>query len=78
MLWSRKDALRVPIGALFRGQDGGWHAFKLDGSRARDTALEIGHINDEYGEVLSGLDAGDVVIVNPSGSIIDGARVSPR
>ena len=78
VLWSRKDALRVPIGALFRGQDGGWHAFKLDGSRARDTALEIGHINDEYGEVLSGLDAGDVVIVNPSGSIIDGARVSPR
>lgn len=78
VLWSKQDTLRVPIGALFRGQDGSWRAFVVDGSRARERPLKIGHINDQFGEVLSGLEAGDEVIVNPSGSLSDGARVSPR
>lgn len=78
VLWSDPNALRVPIGALFRGPGGDWRVFALDGGRARERAVRIGHLNDEFAEVLSGLDEGDRVILNPAGSLSDGARVQSR
>ena len=78
VLWSSKDVLRVPIGALFRGEDGGWAVFVDGGGRAEQTAIEIGHVNDEFGEVLSGLSEGDSVVLNPGNTLEDGARISPR
>lgn len=78
ILWSRSDALRVPIGALFRGADRAWYAFVVDGGRARQRRLAIGHINDEFGEVLTGLAAGESVVLNPSNSLRDGARITSR
>jgi len=78
VLWRGKDVLRVPIGALFRGGDGGWRAFVDDGGRARERKLRIGHVNDEYGEVLSGLSAGELVVLNPGNAIADGARIRRR
>ena len=78
ILWSRKDALRVPIGALFRGADGGWSAFVVEGGRARERKLKIGQINDEFGEALGGLSLDDVVVLHPANALKDGARVAPR
>lgn len=78
VLWSRPDALRVPIGALFRGANGGWRAFVIEGRRARERALRIGNINDDFGEVLGGLNESDVVILNPGNALGDGKRVKPR
>ncbi len=78
ILWSRGDALRVPIGALFRGADGEWHAFEIVGGRARDRKLKIGQINEEWGEVLGGLAQDAAVVVNPSKTLMDGARIKPR
>ena len=78
ILWSTKDALRVPIGALFRGDDGGWRVFLVDGGRARERAVKLGHVNDEYAEVLDGLAKGDEVVVNPGNALEDGKRISPR
>ena len=78
ILWSTKDALRVPIGALFRGNDGGWRVFVVDGGRARERALKLGHVNDEYAEVLDGLAKGDEVVLNPGNTLEDGKRISPR
>ena len=78
ILWSRADAIRVPIGALFRGADGGWRVFVLERGRAREQAVRIGHINDEFGEVLDGLSDGQPVILNPGSDLADGARVKPR
>lgn len=78
VLWASDDALRVPIGALFRGADGGWHVFVLDAGRARDRAVRIGHLNDDFGEVISGLDEGAIVVLNPAGSLRDRARARPR
>jgi HlyD family secretion protein len=77
-LWSRKDALRVPIGALFRAPDGGWRVFVVEAGRARERAVRIGKINTEYGEVVSGLAEGNRVILNPGNGIEDGGRVRPR
>ncbi len=74
VIWSSPDALQVPIGALTRfGEQ--WGAFLVDGSRARRRTLQIGHRNDEFAEVLSGLHAGDRVILHPSDTIADGVRV---
>lgn len=78
ILWSRSDALRVPIGALFRGADGGWRAFVNERGRARQRKLTIGHLNDEFGEVLAGLADGEAVVLNPSNSLEDGARIAAR
>lgn len=77
-LWETPAALRVPIGALFRGGDGGWRVYALAAGRARITRVRIGHINDEFAEVLGGLAAGQTVILNPGSQVADGRRVSPR
>jgi HlyD family secretion protein len=78
ILWSKNDALRVPIGALFRGGDGAWRVFVAEAGRARQRKLALGHINDEFGEVLSGLSEGDVVVLNPNNAMKDGARITAR
>lgn len=78
ILWSDGNALRVPLGALFRGPDGGWRVFAVDGGRARERAVRVAHINDEYGEVLEGLAEGDTVVLNPGSSVREGARVTIR
>lgn len=78
VLWSRNDALRLPIGALFRGADGEWHAFEIVGGRAVDRKLSIGQINEEWAEVLGGLGEGAQVVVNPSKTLTDRTRVKAR
>lgn len=77
-LWSSPDALRVPVGALFRGRGGGWHVFVVESGRARDRAVRIGHINEQFGEVLAGLAQGDRVVLNPGNRVEDGVRVRRR
>ena len=78
ILWSKPDVLRVPIGALFRGADGGWRVFALEQGRAREKTVRIGRINDEFGEVLAGLTKESTVVLNPGGSLEDGMRVTAR
>lgn len=76
--WSEANALRVPVGALFRGPDGGWRAFVVKDGRAWERAVKIGHINDEYGEVLGGIAEGEEIVLNPGSSMRDGVRVTRR
>ena len=78
IVWSKPDALRVPIGALFRGKNGDWHVFLANGGRARERAVTIDHINDTYGEVLGGLAEGDSVVLNPANDLKEGARIKAR
>ncbi|MHA6332835.1 efflux RND transporter periplasmic adaptor subunit [Qipengyuania sp. CAU 1752] len=78
ILWSAKSALRVPVGALFRGPEGGWQALVVEGGRAALHDVKIGRLNEDYGEVLGGLAKGAMVILNPSGAIADGSRVRER
>ena len=76
-VWSRDDALRVPIGAIFRsGAD--WHVYVVSGSRAIEQPVEIGRINDEHAEVLGGLEERDEVILNPGNRVADGRRITRR
>jgi HlyD family secretion protein len=78
IVWQRPDVLRVPIGALLRGQNGAWAAYVVEQGRAVRRGLEIGQINDQWGEVRSGLNAGERVVVNPTPGLTDGARVQAR
>ncbi|WP_417323045.1 efflux RND transporter periplasmic adaptor subunit [Erythrobacter aureus] len=78
ILWREDAVVRVPVGALFRGSEGGWQVFVEADGRARRRDVAIGHLNDDFAEVRDGLEAGERVVLNPSGNIEDGTRVSPR
>lgn len=78
LLWSKADALRVPIGALFRGTDGEWRVFVITGDRARQRKVKIAHIDDQFAEVLGGLSENQQVVINPGNSLTDGARIKAR
>jgi HlyD family secretion protein len=70
--------LRVPIGALFRGPDGGWRVFVVERGRTIERSVKIGHLNDEFGEVIDGLAENQSVVLNPGGSIASGSKVQSR
>ena len=76
--WSRPDAVRVPIGALFRGADGEWRVFVVARGHAEERAIEVGQMNELYGEVLRGLREREIVAINPSGSLRSGTRLRSR
>jgi HlyD family secretion protein len=76
-VWSSDGVLTVPVSALFR-KGGEWAVYEVDAGRARTTAVEIGHRNAQVAEVISGLTAGDSVVLHPSDRVRDGARVAQR
>jgi HlyD family secretion protein len=72
--WSADDVLRVPAGALFQ-RAGVWHAFVVEGGRARLREVKAGQGNGLETEILAGLAEGDRVVVYPGDRVADGARV---
>lgn len=71
------DALRVPLGALFRiGQD--WAVFRVVEGSAVTTTVELGARNAVHAEVLSGLEESDQVVLHPSDKVTDGTQIEPR
>jgi HlyD family secretion protein len=76
VIWENPDTLRAPAGALFQ-RSGSWHAYVVDGGRARLRVVKTGRSNGVETEVLEGLSAGDRVIVYPGDKVSDGTRVAP-
>jgi HlyD family secretion protein len=76
-IWQTDDAIRVPLGALFR-IDATWTAFVVRDGRAVSTPISIGQINSTDAQVLSGLNEGDRVVLHPSDRIRDGTRINER
>jgi len=65
------------VAALFRqGED--WAVFVVRDGRATAMPVTIGHRNERTAELLSGLSAGDQVVLHPSDPIVDGAAVAER
>ncbi|TWA96174.1 efflux RND transporter periplasmic adaptor subunit [Bradyrhizobium stylosanthis] len=75
--WSAQAALTVPVSALFRKADQ-WAVFVDENGRAKSSLVQIGHRNNRVAEVLSGLAAGDRVVLHPSDRIVDGGRIAQR
>ena len=76
-LWKGEGVLSIPIGALFRdGSD--WATFVVQDGRARLRIITLGERNQSLAQVLSGLEAGDRVILHPSDLVADGTAVGHR
>jgi HlyD family secretion protein len=75
--WQGDNVLTIPSSAAFRQGDG-WATFVAADGRARLRMVELGHRSASEIEITRGLTAGDVVIVHPSDSVRDGARVATR
>jgi len=75
--WQADEVLMAPMSALFRSGDD-WAAYVDDAGTARLTPLRIGHQNGREAEVLSGLEAGDRVVLHPSDTIQDGSALAIR
>jgi len=71
------NALRIPLGALFR-QGVGWATYKVVDGRAVLTPVATGISDENFRVVTAGLDAGDIVILFPGPEVADGAHVAPR
>jgi HlyD family secretion protein len=71
------DAVKVPVGALFREGDQ-WAVFVADGSRAAKRAVKVPRRNGVEALVEAGLQPGERVIVYPSDALKDGSRINPR
>jgi len=76
-VWSSDDVLTVPVTALFRKGDN-WAVFAVKNGRARSTIVAVGHRNNRTAEIISGLSAGDQVILHPSDRVTDGVAVAHR
>lgn len=74
-LWKGEGVLSIPVGALFRdGSD--WATYVVQGGRARLRIITLGERNESFAQVLSGVTAGDQVILHPSDLVADGTAVS--
>jgi HlyD family secretion protein len=72
-----KNALRVPLGALFRRGER-WAVYKVVDGRAVATDVEVAQADGRFRAIAAGLAEGDQVIVFPSAQIADGVRVKAR
>ena len=75
VLWESDSVLKAPASALFRRGDR-WALFALEGGRARERAVTIGHESSTEAEIRAGLQPGEMVIRHPTDRIHDGTRVT--
>ena len=77
ILWEEDEVLQVPSSALFRRGDQ-WAVFVVDGEFARLRNVQLGRRSGLTAQILSGVEAGELVITHPDDSIEAGVRVSRR
>jgi len=77
VIYREKNALKVPVGALFR-EGAGWAVFAVDGERAHRRAVKVARRNNFEAMVVDGLKASDRVVVYPSDALKDNSRVEVR
>jgi HlyD family secretion protein len=72
----KKDVLKVPRTALFRGDKNQWRVFTVSNEKAALTPVTLGIVNDEEAEVTGGLRDGDSVVVAPPRGLKAGDRIT--
>ncbi len=72
-----ENAIRVPLGALFR-QGNDWAVYVLKDGKAVQTLLQLGRFSPKFAEVTAGLDEGAKVVVYPNDRISDGVLIVDR
>lgn len=72
-----ENVVLVPLSALFRvGEE--WHVYVVIDAAATDRSVRIGKRNASHAQILSGLQAGEEIILYPGDNVEEGARVRPR
>ena len=76
-LWRDVSTLAVPVSALFR-TNGEWTVFVIEDDRALRRPVDIGRRNALAAQVLSGLEAGEIVVLHPGDRVRDGVKIVDR
>ena len=76
-VWHSDDVLLVPAGALFR-EGNAWKTYVFRDGAAKLTPIVAGHSDGRLTEVLSGVVAGDEVLLHPPDTVKDGTSVTRR
>ncbi len=71
----KENTLVVPRSALFRRTDGQWQVFAVRRGRTQLQAVQAGLMNDEFVEILEGLEEGERVVLAPENNLSAGTRV---
>jgi HlyD family secretion protein len=74
VLWEGDQVLQVPANALFRA-DGEWSVFVVENGIARRRQVKVGQRSGIATEIVSGLQAGDIVVTHPDETVADGKAV---
>ncbi len=76
-VWHGDDVLVVPAGALFR-EGNAWKTYGFREGAAKLTSVVAGHSDGRFTEILSGVVAGDEVLLHPPDTVKDGTSVIKR
>lgn len=75
-IWQADDVLTIPVGALFRdGSD--WATYVVRDGQAALQRIELGERNEDFAQVLAGVQSDDRVILHPSDAVGEGVKVVP-
>jgi HlyD family secretion protein len=77
VLWRGSEVLKLPLTALFREGDQ-WAVFVEQDGKASKRNITLGKRTGLEAEVLSGLSAGDRVLVHPGDQIAEGVEIENR
>ena len=77
VLWQGEDVLKLPLTALFRDGDA-WAVFIEQDGMAAQRRVEIGRRTGLEAEILSGLSAGERIVVHPSDQVAEGVLLVAR
>jgi HlyD family secretion protein len=77
VLWEANDVLQIPASALFRDGDR-WAVFVVEEGKAIKRHVKIGQRNGLSAQVVSGINAGEQLIVHPDDRVREGRRVAAR
>lgn len=77
VVWKSSDVLRVPLAALFREGEH-WAVFVENDGRAQLRLVQLGQQNGVDAQIVSGLTAGERIVLHPSDRIANGSRITAR
>lgn len=77
LLWHQDNVMQVPSASLFREGDG-WALYVVENDSAQLRAVELGQRNGLMAQIVTGVQAGERVIVHPDDTVNAGDTVTVR
>lgn len=64
MIVNKTDVITVPVNAIYRDPKGGYVVKVRSGEEIEERSVEVGYVGDFVAEITSGLEEGEIVIIN--------------